>query len=428
MLIGKFRDGLKSKVTQYFLYFMCAALVFGVGFFKIVQRIVTGKTGQEIAIVNNQGIERSLFMMKKQEVQDQINMLYRQFGAYTPLLLEQQGINPDPEKAALNSLIQEKLVDQATAQFPIHIDRTFVQNKIHDPIFMYTHFSSLLPRQFVTKEGKIDMEGYQSFVQSLQKGLFVQEISHLLENQMMMEFVGKSIYLPRFFVDSLLDLQTNEKQYDIYSVALEDVKKEISKKEIESSALQRFYEQENKKNGRYSVAPKRSGTVWSFDPKNFTVVINDKELEDHYNKVKQSQFIAKPTEIKIREIVFDAVKEKGLKQLYKDAQEVEKLLLENPEKFEQYVKEYSTGKNAAQGGLSEFFKRGTKEKALEQAAFRLKKDGDISSIVTLEKGYAIIQRVARKEVEYKPFSSVKTEIYNSLQQRKFSAQFSQKVL
>lgn len=424
MLIGKFRDGLKSKITQYFLLFMCASLVFGVSFFRIVQRIITGKTGQEIAIVNKQGIERSVFMIKKQEIQDQINMLYRQFGAYTPMLLEQQGINPDPEKAALNGLIQEKLVDQATAQFPIHIDHKFVENKIHDPIFMYTHFSSLLPRQFVTKEGRIDMEGYQSFVQSLQKGLFVQEISHLLENQTMMEFVGKSVYLPRFFVDSLLDLQTNEKQYDIYSITLEDVKKETSKKEVEANELQKFYEQENKKNGRYSVAPKRSGSVLTFDAKNFPITINDKELEDYYNKVKQSQFISKQTEIKVREIIFDAVKEKGLKQLYKDAQDVEKLLQEHPEKFEQYVKEYSTGKNAAQGGLSDFFKRGTKEKALEQAAFRLKQDGDVSPIVTLEKGYAIVQRVARKEVEYKPFGSVKQEIYNLLQQRKFSAQFS----
>lgn len=216
----------------------------------------------------------------------------------------------------------------------------------------------------------------------------------------------------------------SQKQYDMYTITLDDVRKETSSKDVEENHLKKFYDQENKKSGAYTVQPKRSGTLWTFDPKNFPVTINDKELQDHYNKVKQSQFIAKPTEIKIREIVFDKVKEKGLKQLLKDAQEVEKLLQEHPEKFEAYAKEYSSVKSAAQGGISEFFKRGTKEKALEQAAFRLKKDGDISSIVTLEKGYAIVQRVARKEVEYKPFESVKTEIQGLLQQRKFAAQFS----
>lgn len=424
MLIGKFREGLKSKITQYFLFFMCAALIFGVSFFKIVERIITGKTGQEIALVNKQGIDRAVFLMKKQEIQDQITMLYRQFGAYTPLILEQQGINPDPEKAALAGLIQEKLVDQVTESFPICIDRAFVERKIYDPVFMYTHFASMLPRQFITNEGKIDNEGYQAFINTLQKGKFVAQIAHLLENQTMMEFIGCSNYLPRFFVDSLVNQQLHEKQYDVYSIALDDIKKEASKEAVEPAQLQKFYDQENKKNSRYTVQPKRSGVLWTFEPKNFAVVIGDKELEDYYNKVKQSQFIAKPTEIKIREIVFDKVKEKGLKQLLKDAQDVEKLLQEHPENFEQYAREYSTGKTAAQGGVVGFFKRGTHDKAIEQAAFRLKKDGDVSPIITLEKGYAIVQRVSRKEVEYKSFASVKPEIYALLQQRKFSTLFS----
>lgn len=423
MLIGKFRDGLKSKFTQYFLFFMCAALVFGVGFLKVMQRIITGRTGQEIAFVNKVGIEHSAFILRKYEKQEQLNDYYRKYGQYAPFVMEQHGINPDPEKSALSSLIQEQLIDQATASFPIYIDRSFVEYKIHDPVFMYKYFSYMLPDQFVAADGKIDIEGYQAFIQSLPQAKLIEEVTHKFKAQMMMELVNEGMYLPQFFVDSLMKLQNSEKKYDIYTILLDDVKKEVSKKEASPEALHKFYEQENRKNNRYFVQPKRSGVLWTFDPKHFSITVTDKELEDYYNKVKQSQFITKPTEVKIREIIFDQVTEKGLKQLYKEAQEVEKLLQEHPENFEQYARQYSTAKSASHGGLVDFFKRGTKEKSLEQAAFRLKKDGDISPIVSLEKGYAIIQRVARKETEYKSFESVKKEITTLLQQRKFSSQF-----
>lgn len=426
MLISKFRDGLKSNVMRYFLLFMCVALVFG-GSFRILQRMVTGKSGQEIAFVNKEGIDKALFMAKKHQVEEQFNNLYRQFGAYTPLLLQQQGISADPEKVALDSLIKEKLLDQAVHSFPIYINQEYVKNKIQDPYFMYSNFSYMLPRNFILDDNKIDTQGYLSFIKSLPNGAFVDEVAHMLEQYLLMEAVKQGIKTPSYVMNSLVETQTNTKEFEIHTITLADVKKEISNQVVDPSELQKFYTQENAKNGRYTTPAKRSGILWTFDPSHFSISISDKEIQDHYNKVKQTQFISKPTEMKIREIIFNEVKEKGLKQLLEDAQSALEEIKKSPTDFAKHATHYSHSDSAKNGGLVEFVKGKSKDKAIEKAALRLKHDGDISEIIALDghKGYAIVQRVSRKDTEYKSLESVKKEVESLLMQRKFATLFTQ---
>ena len=71
-----------------------------------------------------------------------------------------------------------------------------------------------------------------------------------------------------------------------------------------------------------------------------------------------------------------------------------------------------------------FFERGTQEIVIDKAAFLLKKDGDISDVLTTEDGFAIVQRIAKKKPTFKSLKSVRNEIKNTLINRRFSDRFS----
>ena len=67
-----------------------------------------------------------------------------------------------------------------------------------------------------------------------------------------------------------------------------------------------------------------------------------------------------------------------------------------------------------------FFAKGSKDPALEKAAFNLKKD-EVSDPVLTTKGYQILKLLDRKEAKTKSFEESKNRITNKLQQQKRNA-------
>jgi peptidyl-prolyl cis-trans isomerase SurA len=79
------------------------------------------------------------------------------------------------------------------------------------------------------------------------------------------------------------------------------------------------------------------------------------------------------------------------------------------EKFEDVTRQFSDDKQTKeQGGLLQPFKAGRYPKAFEDAAFALKKDGDISLPVETPYGWHIIKRIVKKDLP--PFSEIKNEL------------------
>ena len=101
-------------------------------------------------------------------------------------------------------------------------------------------------------------------------------------------------------------------------------------------------------------------------------------------------------------------------------------LMASPDSFAAKAKELSEDKETAKnGGLVPFFSKGTHDKVFEKAAFLLKNDGDISEPVVTSRGIEIIQRIAKKQAEFKPFDTVKDEIKEILIVEKFKEEFSE---
>lgn len=93
------------------------------------------------------------------------------------------------------------------------------------------------------------------------------------------------------------------------------------------------------------------------------------------------------------------------------AKEIEQKLEADPSQFAALAAQYSKDlSNAKRGGDLGSFGRGRMVKEFEDAAFALKKDGDISPPVQTRFGWHIIMRTGREEGTVQPFDQVKSQI------------------
>ena len=137
------------------------------------------------------------------------------------------------------------------------------------------------------------------------------------------------------------------------------------------------------------------------------VVLGDSEVKDYYEKHKEE--FEKPIEIKVSHILFSAEE---------DAKKITEKIKKG-EDFAKLAKDYSIDKmTAIKGGDLGFFGRRQYVKEFEEAAFNLKKVGDISDIVKTPLGYHIIKLTDRKQLKPQKLDDVETEIKQVLQKEK----------
>ncbi len=386
MMISKIRTGIKSQWSKAFLIILLVVVFGGMSVLKYAKYWITGRT-DGVALVNGQEISRADFAQQKLEIEYIIKEAHKNYGAMSSFFLQHQyGINvQNPDDSALDRLIHKTLLMQAVERFPLYLSSKAIQNATIDP-------QSGVALNLTDNEKRAFKEEKQ-----------VELLSSLIQN---------ATWVPKFVIDESYASNVVPKKFTIATLPLEHFIKEEEGKEITTSELQKFFE--DNKNKLYFIPAKRAGNVWTFDSAKFPVNISDKTIEDKYNKEKHLNYIDKPAQIKIREIRFDDLKGKGLNQLQEQAEAFLKEVTANPALFEE------------KGTLVDFFSKGSKKKegALEVAAFRLKTDGDISPVINLgDKGFAVIQRVARKEATYKPLAQVKDQIRKTLLKNEFSNQF-----
>lgn len=413
MLISKIRTGVKAPWAKILLGFFFLALFGGFGIVQVVRKLVSG-TGDGIALVNGQEISRAFFKQKEQEAQERISMIYRRFGQAAPMIMAMQGMSLDPQKTAMDSCINTALLDQLVKNIPVYLSSDYLKIKFQDPIFLVTKLMHVMPPDVVTAQGRINMEAFQRFMMSYNLGPIEQELISSLEHEMALKLIGNAFWLPKFVEQEIMNHHNVQKKYTIATVSFDDMVKKEQEKGADLKEIHDFYIKENETNKRYSIPAKRNGISWVFEPNNFEIKVTEKELENYYNKVKLSKFVEMPTQVKIREIILDDVKNTGLKELRNQIEQLQAEFTAHPEKFAQSDK----------SKIVDFFKRGDKkEKAIEQAAFRLKENGAISQIIELENGYALIQRIDRKEATFKPLEKVKAEVQKLVKDKKFATEF-----
>ncbi len=427
MIILGIRDGIKSKWSKVLLTFIFLSFFGGVGLSAIFKHFMGGKSADAFIVINKEEIGRRVFEARRKDEEARVNFFYQRFGKHAPLMMMQNGISTDPEETARNGLIVETLVDQAARNLPVYIADKYIEHMIQNTEFLLSELYHIMPASIINNDGTLNMDAFQKAIHHYYGNnnvgaLFVDKI----KRNVALSLLSTGSYVPQFALKGSVEGVMREKHFVELFLPVDAFIKQAKEKGATDAEVKTFFDAENKKNERYFIPAKRSALQYTFDSKDFDIEVSSKEIEDYYNKVKRERYVESPVQCKIREIVFSDIKNNGLIALKNKAEEVlAQAKAANAPEFSTLAQKHSQSATASKGGLVDFFKRGEKDKMIERAAIALKNDGDISDIIELEdnKGYAVIQRIARKEATFKPLASLSNDIKTVLKERKFASEF-----
>lgn len=419
-MITETRKTMKKSLLQVVLWMTMFAMAIG-----YLPAILDRSMKPNIAAqVNGQEISIQEFAGRIQQERDRIEMFRQRFGAQADMYLSMFGMD-NPEKTAFDGLVQEALMDQAAEKTYLAVDHNLIARKLIDPQFTMSHLMNVVPSQVIDpRTGTINGEALHHYL--AQKGIrqeaFDASIERAVRSSTLMGLVAGSVYVDPSDLKELYERSSLGRKYGIITLPLESYIKKAEAAGVSDEKLQSFFAAES---ARYMEPEKRSGDVWQFSPSSFGIAISEDQAKAQYERVKHKQYVEAPAKFQIRTILIgkdaqgditDAVREKALK--------VQELVRKDPTQFAQIAKEYSEDKNlAAKGGLSDWVTREEIKPEVRRALFALKDDGAVSELITTKDGLEIIQRVARKPVQFKPFESVRSAIVARLERAQFQNVF-----
>lgn len=421
-MITLIRKGFKSKSYRIVMWVTLAAVA---GLFSLPEffKRLSGD-GTWVARVNSCTIDYKEFARRAAHYEERIQMLRDQYGPYADMLMMSLGMTQNPKAEAINSLIGDQLLDNVAQSLNIQVDDAYVAAKLHDERFIIQQLSDIIPFTVLSPTtGKIDQQKLMAYLRRSNTSVeeFEKAVEKQLRKYLVLELIAGAAYVPSFIVKDAYQ-NSLPKKFSILTFSLDTLVGQERKKEVSEQALKDFYEGHLKK---YNVPEKRSGIRWVFSPMEFGIEIPEAEIQAYYNSHKLTKFITAPAQVQVRAIFI-----KGKTgDSYQRAQKVLDALAPDKSKFEALAKEFSEDAASAKtGGLLPWIKRsGEKNKPYERAAFALKEDGDISSIISDEEGLYIMQRVARKTPEYKDYSVARGDIKTQLTKQKFNENFGREV-
>ncbi len=360
-----------------------------------------------VAKVNGYPIYFDEYRRALLEIQNRINSLRPLAQAYG--MSEEMFINmflglAKPEDVALDTCIKEKLLDSVVKSFGVALDTAWFKQEL----------AKSLP-QLVDDSGKVNMDAYQRYLErmSLTPSQFEMQRKEDLKREAVQRFIDGSDDVPMFVAKDSFAQSHGAKSFVVAKFPLDLFVSMVKKNELDKAMLEQFY-LDNKE--EYRIPEKRKATYWilSADEYTKTLEIDPSLVKDFYEKNKSTLFRVAP-KIKVRHILIKNGTDKA-KEL---ATSVHKQAQEDPTSFSALAKKYSQDDTTAKnGGVVDYFAKGTYDSAFEQAAFRLDIENAISPVVKTKEGYEIIQLVERVKATEKPFDLVKTDIEKNLKTKR----------
>ncbi len=423
MIIMKIRKGMKHTIARVFLLVIALTILGGYGITRMLMKSF-GSSVDGVASVNGHSVSLQSFQNVVYQEDEKIKLIRQYYGQKADLYMKLMGINTDTRSSALQQIISQELVQQLGDSLAITLSDQYIEEKLANPHFIKNEIGHLLPASIVSQDGKINVYALSQWIMSPEMEEVRLQLIEKIKNEFV-SLIGQSVmYVPHFFSKDIYTMRHVAKKFSVQKFDISYFKQQVQKDAVTKEDLRNFYEKKSNNENWYWIPEQRFGAVWKFDAADFGIKISETEIAEYYAKNKATRYIEKPAQFKVREIIFNQLSEKGTEGLYKYAENIYKQLLENPESFAEKAKEFSQDKKSAQnGGLVDYFARGTKDKDYEKAVIRLKNNGDISPIVKTADGYAIIQRIDRKDPVFSSLESVKSLIEKSLAEQYFRRNF-----
>jgi len=363
-----------------------------------IKDLLSGESGSGIGTVNGLSIPIAEFKRNYIALSNFITMAKSQYGTNADMILQLWGIDSSKksEDVILQKLIQEKVVTSVADSLKMKVSKDYVDAKLQDSSFM----NNFAPAD-VFQGGRLNSKLLSEYLKNQNMSLddFETQISESIKKNVLRDILKGLGYIPDFVLKDEFIKKYAKRKYSIVAISLDEYLKQAKEKGVTDSALESYFKshQEN-----YRVPEKRHANFWVFEPKNYDIVIEDKEIADYFEKNKSSYLKEGSSKEKpvykdlneVREAIANKLKlKKFTKQFGID---VNKVLIESkqsPASFTSYV----TNKKAEALPLMILSEDNTKQ---SQKIFGLNKLKDKAFFVENGKGY--IGELVKIEKSYIP--------------------------
>lgn len=389
---------MKKWHTVLWAVFISLALGSGIGLWR-----ARSPHDMTIGSVNGNPVYLDAYRKALTDIHARLNMLRpyaRLYGISEEMLFKNILGMSNPEAFAVDMCVRDALIDDITSRFNV---------RINDEVFKEELVRSM-PEGITDEQGYISMEAYQQYLNKISTTPreFEERRMKELKRELVQQTVAQSFYVPRYMAKEAFEAEYNKKSFVVAVVPFSRFLHEAEKTEVSDGALKVYYEK-NREN--YRIPEKRKAKIWQVSAEEYALKldIDDEMIKNFYERNKSKLFRIAP-KIKVRRILIKDAKK---------AQEVMKEVKAAPEKFAEFAKKYSQDEATVKnGGLLDFFGRGTHDPAFEREAFKLQNSGEISRLVKTAKGNEIIQLVERQKAEEKPLEAVRDEIIKTMRTKR----------
>ena len=367
-----------------------------------------------IAKVNGQDIKLFDFQKSLNDMRNQIEMYKdyaRRTGISMDLFLSMAGLL-NPEQAALDSCINNKIFDIEKAYYNIDVDQKSFEKELIEK----------LPEFLKDASGNINLDVYRRYLMQMNMtpSEFEDKLQHSLERETYQAFLQLANYIPTKKLQNIFTDGIAKKSFSLVKFNFDDYLKKAENQNISDVDVKNFFDI-NKEN--YRIPEKRAAAYWFVKSADYTknILIDDSTIESFYEKNKSSLFRIAP-KVKVRHIFFQVNKNDSaekIESVLKTAKDIKEKVESKNANFADMAKQYSQDtKTVATGGLVNYFEKGTYDPEFEKAALRLQKEGEISDIVKVANGFELIQLEHRLAASSKPLDQVRDEIEKTLKAKK----------
>ncbi|KKP24734.1 MAG: PpiC-type peptidyl-prolyl cis-trans isomerase [candidate division TM6 bacterium GW2011_GWF2_28_16] len=367
-----------------------------------------------IAKYNGNDIKLIDYQDALENVNRQINM-YKNYaerlGIPVDMFLAMAGLL-DPEKAAFNTCLNNKVLDIEKDYFNIELDSEYLEKEL----------LSKLPEELKDAYGNINMDVYKRYLAAvnLTPEKFENRLSESIEREFFEGFLTSANYIP---LNNLKESFTNsiaKKSFNIVKFNFDDYLKKEAAHEIKNEEINKFY---NEHKEEFRIPEKRKANYWVINSNDYAkkIVVDESQIQSFYEKNKSILFRIAP-KVKVRHILFKVSKNDAADKIEKvlsQAKTIREKIVSKKANFIDMAKQYSQDeKTNSNGGLVDFFEKGSYDPEFEKAALKLQNEGEISDIIKTKDGYELIQLEKRMPTSYKSLDSVRNDVIKSVKAKK----------
>lgn len=427
-MISELKKQLQSPMYKPFLWLIALSFILGAYTIPAVVKSLLTPVESWSLRINGWDVSTKELAHEVHQKEELIAQIRSRYGAYTDYLLHYMGMSGDPRTLAVESIIREMVLYQAGLKLSIKVHDDYVLEMLRDKNFVSQELVSVVPAYLLDEKGLLSQKKLTSYLSAKKLSMekFDQKIERFLTQRMVTDIVSNASYVPQAELAEELIIGDAARQFTVLKLSFDTLLKKEKSRAISAEELEKFFEAENKSSKRYLVPEKRGGKVWQFNADSYHIAVSNQDIESHYEENRERSFVESPIQVQVRLILLKGTTP-AERRLAADKIEIikNKLAIE-PDQFKKIAQAESQDEaTASNGGLMPFFSKGQQEPLLERTAFQLKNDGDISEVIELSTGYALLQRVAKKPKSYMTLENARDTIVKKLKQEKFKKMFAQ---